>query len=106
MAAKDQARDALDKAVKLIEETRAILDYIANKEGDPIKLMLKSVIDEKLVSILSYVMIAKKFMDEGGSVDKLVEEVVEKESMKSKEEAKGLFGRISTLGKKVIGTES
>ncbi|WP_161969676.1 hypothetical protein [Candidatus Methanodesulfokora washburnensis] len=51
-------------------------------------------------------MIAKKFMDEGGSVDKLVEEVVKKESMKSKEEAKGLFGRISTLGKKVIGTES
>ena len=106
MAAKDQARDALDKAVKLIEETRAILDYIANKEGDPIKLMLKSVIDEKLTSILSYVMIAKKFMDEGGSVDKLVEEVVEKESTKSKEEAKGLLGRISTLGKKVIGTES
>ena len=106
MAAKDQVRDALDKAVKLIEETRAILDYIANKEGDPIKLMLKSVIDEKLTSILSYVMIAKKFMDEGGSVDKLVEEVVEKESMKSKEEAKGLLGRISTLGKKVIGTES
>jgi hypothetical protein len=106
MAAKDQVRDALDKAIKLIEETRAILDYIANKEGDPIKLMLKSVIDEKLTSILSYVMIAKKFMDEGGSVDKLVEEVVEKESMKSKEEAKGLLGRISTLGKKVIGTES
>ncbi|WP_161969675.1 hypothetical protein [Candidatus Methanodesulfokora washburnensis] len=52
MAAKDQVRDALDKAVKLIEETRAILDYIANKEGDPIKLMLKSVIDEKLTSIL------------------------------------------------------
>jgi hypothetical protein len=92
--------------VKLIEETRSILDYIANKEGDPIKLILKSVIDEKLTSILSYVMIAKKFMDEGGSVDKLVEEVVERESMKSKEEAKGLFGRISTLGKKVMGTES
>lgn len=92
--------------MKLIEETRSILDYIANKEGDPIKLILKSVIDEKLTSILSYVMIAKKFMDEGGSVDKLVEEVVERESMKSKEEAKGLFGRISTLGKKVMGTES
>jgi hypothetical protein len=78
------------------------MDYIANKEGDPMRVMLKGVIDEKLASILSYVMIARKFMEGGESVDKLVEEG---SKSKEKKEAKGVLRRISALGRKVIGTQ-